>query len=116
MPAISVSVSFVVFVIARRPPSSTLFPYSSLFRSSSRRWPATRRSSVRTRRPRSACAVRRSSLSPCLLCAASRSEEHTSELQSHVILVCRLLREKKNSNLFLSLILHLGILFLIVQL
>src|SRR6266571_520304 len=64
----------------RRPPRSTLFPYTTLFRSPPRagcsRAPATHRS----RRP----ARRR------------RSEEHTSELQSHVNLVCRLLLEKKN--------------------
>src|SRR5260370_8866102 len=64
----------------RRPPRSTLFPYTTLFRSrpgcgccrsSPRRW-SSRRSPAR-----------------------SRSEEHTSELQSHLNLVCRLLLEKK---------------------
>src|SRR6266571_2118432 len=62
----------------RRPPRSTLFPYTTLFRSWSR---------ARSRRG-GACASR-----GALRC--SRSEEHTSELQSHVNLVCRLLLEKK---------------------
>src|SRR5258706_5154282 len=66
----------------RRPPRSTLFPYTTLFRSASRRnsrgcsasgWPA--RSALRV-----------------------RSEEHTSELQSLTNLVCRLLLEKKKSH------------------
>src|SRR2546430_11215153 len=71
----------------RRPPRSTLFPYTTLFRSksisSSTRPRASRRFANRTR-----FAVR-----PCT--AASRSEEHTSELQSQSNLVCRLLLEKK---------------------
>src|SRR5690242_21487109 len=68
----------------RRPPRSTLFPYTTLFRS-----PATEESQVSIPlpepRPRQAHRV-------------SRSEEHTSELQSHVNLVCRLLLEKKKKN------------------
>src|SRR4051794_41483147 len=63
----------------RRPPRSTLFPYTTLFRSRSP-W---RRPSRRAGSGTAAC--RRS----------SRSEEHTSELQSPVHLVCRLLLEKK---------------------
>src|SRR5476649_2961279 len=68
---------FFFFLMIRRPPRSTLFPYTTLFRSN--RAPATngRCRSCPTRR------VRR------------RSEEHTSELQSHSDLVCRLLLEKK---------------------
>src|SRR5260370_25009773 len=66
----------------RRPPRSTLFPYTTLFRS---RWhrAACRRIPMDLRWPR---------------VAASRSEEHTSELQSHLNLVCRLLLEKKKKN------------------
>src|SRR5256885_11054347 len=72
----------------RRPPRSTLFPYTTLFRSASAR--ASRASS----RPpdatsRCAAAARR----------PARSEEHTSELQSPCNLVCRLLLEKKNTNI-----------------
>src|SRR6266571_2979438 len=63
-----------------RPPRSTLFPYTTLFRSR----PGAR-AGCRTR----ACGARRGAP------ASWRSEEHTSELQSHVNLVCRLLLEKK---------------------
>src|SRR6266571_6715835 len=64
---------FFFFLMIRRPPRSTLFPYTTLFRSRPSGGPA---------------------------CAMPwphwpRSEEHTSELQSHVNLVCRLLLEKK---------------------
>src|SRR5260221_1816058 len=70
---------FFFFLMIRRPPRSTLFPYTTLFRSA---WP-----SHGLRRPASgAKSLRR---------ACCRSEEHTSELQSHSDLVCRLLLEKK---------------------
>src|SRR5438445_6057116 len=88
----------------RRPPSSTLFPYTTLFRSGVRRdlqrlarkgsmasGRISERHSGRDHFDRSA--VRKSSRSPC--CLSSRSEEHTSELQSRQYLVCRLLLEKK---------------------
>src|SRR5438270_2314988 len=72
----------------RRPPRSTLFPYTTLFRSSPAAWVA--RVSCRGGTGRGAAAhvwvERRSD---------SRSEEHTSELQSQSNLVCRLLLEKK---------------------
>src|SRR5713101_8760452 len=74
---------FFFFLMIRRPPRSTLFPYTTLFRSL---WPPTRNNgfgapteSLPSRVPR----------------PPQRSEEHTSELQSHVNLVCRLLFEKK---------------------
>src|SRR3989449_7642714 len=72
----------------RRPPRSTLFPYTTLFRSS---WSTSPRScsSMATSRP-SACAC-------CGRRRRSRSEEHTSELQSRLHLVCRLLLEKKKT-------------------
>src|SRR3712207_9010357 len=85
----------------RRPPRSTLFPYTTLFRSRIAQRPAlpalpgprvTGRARDRAgpgrRRP-----VRRAALEA--LQAAARSEEHTSELQSRQYLVCRLLLEKK---------------------
>src|SRR5688572_32330886 len=87
----------------RRPPRSTLFPYTTLFRSSACRgsWrhgrgpraarPVPRRSS-HGRKPRRSSGTERSGAFPC---DASRSEEHTSELQSQSNLVCRLLLEKK---------------------
>src|SRR5438034_6213799 len=73
----------------RRPPRSTLFPYTTLFRSSSS--PAWRGPFRWTRGPmpiRNAPSARASRI-------GIRSEEHTSELQSHSDLVCRLLLEKK---------------------
>src|SRR5438034_1543319 len=69
---------FFFFLMIRRPPRSTLFPYTTLFRS--------------CRRPRSRARASSSGLAPC---PPARSEEHTSELQSHSDLVCRLLLEKK---------------------
>src|SRR5215204_7362605 len=66
---------FFFFLMIRRPPRSTLFPYTTLFRLSRRPWHAPSRGDPRR---------------PCF-----RSEEHTSELQSHSDLVCRLLLEKK---------------------
>src|SRR6266496_4728898 len=71
--------SFFFFLMIRRPPRSTLFPYTTLFRS---RWPPRPH-----RRGRPSGRWR-----PC------RSEEHTSELQSRRDLVCRLLLEKKKNN------------------
>src|SRR5690242_20753284 len=71
----------------RRPPRSTLFPYTTLFRSLRALVSVRATHSLQTtsrRRP-----TRRSRVS------SKRSEEHTSELQSHVNLVCRLLLEKK---------------------
>src|SRR5947209_15531331 len=67
----------------RPPPRSTLFPYTTLFRSGRRGRHRRRRAPVRDRH---SCGADR---------ARSRSEEHTSELQSRQYLVCRLLLEKK---------------------
>src|SRR3972149_10354160 len=71
---------FVFFLMIRRPPRSTLFPYTTLFRSC----PPHRLTSARTHNPE-------------FLSIRSRSEEHTSELQSQSNLVCRLLLEKKQT-------------------
>src|SRR6266853_2334426 len=72
------------FLMIRRPPRSTLFPYTTLFRS-------------RHERPCEGCSDVdwRQQLPP-----EPRSEEHTSELQSQSNLVCRLLREKKKKTMF----------------
>src|SRR5688572_31109182 len=89
----------------RRPPRSTVFPYTTLFRSSCFLVPglastlpnATKRRCQRSRRGRAPGEV----LSPALPSEPwpHRSEEHTSELQSQSNLVCRLLLEKKNKHL-----------------
>src|SRR5258708_31871501 len=75
----------------RRPPRSTLFPYTTLFRSPWRRRPAPPLRSCRAR----VADPWRGRPAPE---ASRRSEEHTSELQSPDHLVCRLLLEKKKSN------------------
>src|ERR1041385_9422511 len=70
--------SFFFFLMIRRPPRSTLFPYTTLFRSLS-----------------FAASVAGCSLDAAARPREHRSEEHTSELQSRLHLVCRLLLEKK---------------------
>src|SRR2546427_9551427 len=86
---------FFFFLMIRRPPRSTLFPYTTLFRSPSRS------SSMAVARPMPRAApvtraVRMGKFSGALI--SGRSEEHTSELQSQSNLVCRLLLEKKNKD------------------
>src|SRR5438105_9629872 len=79
----------------RHPPAPTLFPYTTLFRStSSSPTAAATRASPSSRR--AACSSSHGA-SAATRPASSRSEEHTSELQSRVDLVCRLLLEKKNA-------------------
>src|SRR3712207_7195863 len=84
----------------RRPPRSTLFPYTTLFRSrpssgsafprgTASAWPLAPISPV----PKHPLAT-----TTTLCCSRSRSEEHTSELQSRQYLVCRLLLEKKKQH------------------
>src|SRR5436305_7833626 len=86
----------------RRPPRSTLFPYTTLFRSrdrSSEEWGRRCRDCRRRRGgDTGAGAGLRPVAAPALAGGAAddRSEEHTSELQSRPHLVCRLLLEKKN--------------------
>src|SRR5260221_7155473 len=95
------------FLMIRRPPRSTLFPYTTLFRSSpanARRQvqPPPRQCFARGRQPAGVLWLP-SPARPIPACnpngtarsAFARSEEHTSELQSHSDLVCRLLLEKK---------------------
>src|SRR5258707_7041181 len=89
----------------RRPPRSTLFPYTTLFRSSvtpetSKTRPVTQLDSVDASQVTIGAIQRGCSCSACssVNCARfSRSEEHTSELQSRQYLVCRLLLEKKKT-------------------
>src|SRR5947209_11281707 len=77
--------------MTRRPPRSTLFPYTTLFRSQGMSKQAVE--SVE-RKPR---AIGKGPLAVTSLVSDSRSEEHTSELQSRQYLVCRLLLEKKKT-------------------
>src|SRR5207247_5267147 len=79
---------FFFFIMLRRPPRSTLFPYTTLFRSSSSTGCGNAASATATRVTGSGDSISRT-------VNAIRSEEHTSELQSRVDLVCRLLLEKK---------------------
>src|SRR3712207_7531941 len=95
--------SLFFFLMIRRPPRSTLFPYTTLFRSAGSGWSSSELFAPRavtpfptnhgmrvflTRVSRAAARMRATSSRP-------RSEEHTSELQSRQYLVCRLLLEKK---------------------
>src|SRR5689334_24010999 len=86
---------FFFFLMIRRPPRSTLFPYTTLFRSRLRQNCLTaqdhRRQWLHCARPCRAQSAKK----PMTCC---RSEEHTSELQSQFHLVCRLLLEKKKKN------------------
>src|SRR5437763_3686311 len=85
-------VTFLIFfLMIRRPPRSTLFPYTTLFRSRRRDLPDPRPGG---KARNAAIGVGRRRL---LNCELSRSEEHTSELQSPMYLVCRLLLEKKKN-------------------
>src|SRR5260370_2792521 len=95
----------------RRPPRSTLFPYTTLFRStpidaSSNPSPAKKPVSLAVKRCRVSDCPTTSSIGCALtfklqpieeVVGQSRSEEHTSELQSHLNIVCRLLLEKKKT-------------------
>src|SRR5256885_8716719 len=81
------------FLMIRRPPRSTLFPYTTLFRSRSPSGSSTSASTTTTRAV--AQGQRWRILTGDRGSPASRSEEHTSELQSPCNLVCRLLLEKK---------------------
>src|SRR6267378_5333654 len=80
---------FFFFLMIRRPPRSTLFPYTTLFRSQLRRGLPT---SLGVQRSHGASLVRPATDDEL------RSEEHTSELQSRRDLVCRLLLEKKKKD------------------
>src|SRR5690349_23994847 len=84
----------------RRPPRSTLFPYTTLFRSNRPRRLPSKRVSHRSAPVRRWASHRQSPVRPRVSHRSSsvRSEEHTSELQSRRDLVCRLLLEKKKIN------------------
>src|SRR5690242_21376871 len=94
--------------MVRRPPTSTLFPYTTLFRSTAI---VSTRSRVATGDGwgpygpddrfmyEGGTSMATPLVAGCAAVVRQRSEEHTSELQSHVNLVCRLLLEKKNKNI-----------------
>src|SRR5258708_29407106 len=103
-------VNLFFFLMIRRPPRSTLFPYTTLFRSPRRgreSLPSSARQAWRSRRsPRSGAGRgttgRTQTPSPSTAETSRRSEEHTSELQSPDHLVCRLLLEKKKKRKLLA--------------
>src|SRR5205823_7435856 len=92
-----------------RPPTSTLFPYTTLFRSinSGRSYfmhiPDAAVAAARQRRFEATTCVSRAAEADALIICVPRSEEHTSELQSLAYLVCRLLLEKKKTS---KIVLH----------
>src|SRR3712207_6908027 len=104
---VSVLIYLFFFLMIRRPPRSTLFPYTTLFRSEVAQ-PVAHPAPVETRGldqgPTDALRPRMLHVSlhghARILCCL-RSEEHTSELQSRQYLVCRLLLEKKKKNLII---------------
>src|SRR5438445_6167235 len=83
-----------IFLLIRRPPRSTLFLYTTLFRSAATNNAISAKPAVPAPPFRSA---RSNSLNGCG--SVARSEEHTSELQSRQYLVCRLLLEKKKKHI-----------------
>src|SRR5688572_32162963 len=92
-------VSFFFFLMIRRPPRSTLFPYTTLFRSGTLEFGTQRRVGqskfwIPHSTKRRLCSGRSHGF-PDRSSQCHRSEEHTSELQSQSNLVCRLLLEKK---------------------
>src|SRR5690242_21606838 len=105
-------VAVVVFLLLRPPPRSTLFPYTTLFRSEPSQW-MTYGGNYEEQRFSKLARINRDNVKQLGLAWFAdydtnltqqgtplyiRSEEHTSELQSHVNLVCRLLLEKKNNS------------------
>src|SRR3712207_8947855 len=100
----------LVFLMIRRPPRSTLFPYTTLFRSKSQQWSRALLDvqvafetdvdeATRVIKAAADEVWHSEDVGPSVLEEPEvRSEEHTSELQSRQYLVCRLLLEKKNKN------------------
>src|SRR5260370_15356986 len=95
-----VSIWLFFFLMIRRPPRSTLFPYTTLFRSPPRhpRGLPDVVPSVRAAATLAGVGVPSGPLRFRAAVLGGRSEEHTSELQSHLNLVCRLLLEKKKAS------------------
>src|SRR2546430_10002962 len=91
------------FLMIRRPPRSTLFPYTTLFRSVAPTWGVAGAARRFLAAGGDLALVCRSSEARNEAVAAIRSEEHTSELQSQSNLVCRLLLEKKKTTTILRI-------------
>src|SRR2546430_13674691 len=92
------------FLMIRRPPRSTLFPYTTLFRSDLAEvytpTPEERTLAAELTRSRGVSSIGTgTSVKPFSFVNSTRSEEHTSELQSQSNLVCRLLLDKKNGEI-----------------
>src|SRR2546422_1975877 len=90
--------NFFFFLMIRRPPRSTLFPYTTLFRSDQQAPGLTWLLALALINPSFAAQRESSAAKLGFINANARSEEHTSELQSRLHLVCRLLLEKKKKN------------------
>src|SRR5256885_12190092 len=86
--------SFFFFLMIRRPPRSTLFPYTTLFRSDSLK--------AKIELAKQQVAASEARIGVAQQAVDNRSEEHTSELQSPCNLVCRLLLEKKKKNIIVT--------------
>src|SRR2546422_9133359 len=101
LPRAPIHLLFFFFLMIRRPPRSTLFPYTTLFRSIDDGAP--RQRIVRMRQPAGQRGAARAFICGVgqikARAAPRRSEEHTSELQSRLHLVCRLLLEKKKKKI-----------------
>src|SRR3712207_7379839 len=105
---------YVFFLMIRRPPRSTLFPYTTLFRSTNhkvgspcatgRRGGSCRRSAAR--REQTPSVTPSPGTGSTSQVDQHRSEEHTSELQSRQYFVCRLLLDKKKNPDLISLLLY----------
>src|SRR3712207_9359743 len=93
------------FLMIRRPPRSTLFPYTTLFRSTLTSTP-TRTSTATSTPPNTPTHTSTPIATPTSTAtntlSPTRSEEHTSELQSRQYLVCRLLLEKKKTKYYIK--------------
>src|SRR5947209_15478318 len=106
MSSLGVNMSYVFFLLLLRPPRSTLFPYTTLFRSSKSDALAEEKDTTKATLSeldwRVLTALKRE-VEPEEFTRDLRSEEHTSELQSRQYLVCRLLLEKQKAKMSLNL-------------
>src|SRR3712207_7694807 len=114
MASLTVSTLFFVFLMIRRPPRSTLFPYTTLFRSLGVMIAEGRNYMLQHHWVTTIPGLAIVAVVLGLNLLGDRSEEHTSELQSRQYLVCRLLLEKKKNRaaglpVYVLLLPHIGI-------